>query len=211
MVKALNDNLALSCHWGGHLVTKDSKDIHEPLDLQRKDVLQIGEDLAGPILAGEDCDFIRGGHGDFGCLTNPIPVNGAVGEIKYLGKLRGRTGKPLFFHRLFGTDSPVSEHRVDVYETVCIDATQWKNLHLDMYHPRRSNIAPLGYSLAPYNPDRGADLPFPFGFGIDRPIENFPYGVVDLMETWHKSYGVPPVEIISFVRIQLAKLDFSRR
>ena len=73
------------------------KQIHEAVDLQRQDVLKCcRENQATLILNGEDCDQITGGYGPFGGLTNPIPVNGPIGEIKYLGKLRGKAGSALY-------------------------------------------------------------------------------------------------------------------
>jgi hypothetical protein len=83
------------------------KQIHESIELQKKDIEIYTADFAKLILSGDSCDEIPNGYGEFGSITNPIPVNGTLGEIKYLGKLRGETGFPLFFHRYASAESPV--------------------------------------------------------------------------------------------------------
>ncbi len=164
------------------------KEIHEPIELQRQDIMVYQEPVRSWILSGEDCDQVLGAYGEFGSLTNPIPVNGSIGQIKYLGKLRGRTGRALFFHRLSSTSSPVCQHPVDVYETVCMDGTQWETLHFDLYHPRRSNLAPPGYSLMSY--DKTLKFDIPCAYGVDFPVKDFPYGLPDaLVEFFGEGIG----------------------
>ena len=153
--------------------------IHESERLQRADVEQYPALFAKQILSGESCDQVNGGYGEFGSVMNPVPVNGALGEIKYLAKLRGLTGQALFFHRLGSVTSPVLSDMADLYEVVCLDGTQWGRLHLDMYHPRRSNQAPDGFSLVPFNKSIGMDLPL--GFGINATAPDFPYGLTELL------------------------------
>jgi len=148
------------------------KEIHESIELQREDVMDLPESVRLKILNGEDCDQISGAYGDFGCKTNPIPVNGPRGEIKYLGKLRGKTGNALFFHRHGSACFPTCKNSIDIYETVCMDGTQWKTLYFDFYHPRRSNLAPSGYSFMPLN-KTGMDIPY--AYGVNFRVNNFPY------------------------------------
>ena len=163
---------------------KNKKSIHEPVEIQRQEVQRaFPEAFASTILQGEDCDQITGGHGDFGGLTNPIPVNGSIGEIKYLVKIRGETGYALFFHRLGSSHSSVTDNPIDTYEVVCLDGTQWNTLHFDMYHPRRSNLVPPGYSLIPCI--KGLKMDSPLGFGVNFPVINFPYGLPDALEKFH--------------------------
>ena len=161
-----------------------AKKIHEPEQQQRADVEQYPTLVARLILSGESCDQVKGSHEAFGSLTNPIPVNGALGEIKYLAKLRGVTGQALFFHRLGSVTSPVTHGSVDLYEVVCLDGTQWGRLYFDMYHPRRSIHAPDGYSLVPFNKALGMDLPL--GFGVNATVPDFPYGLPELLV---RAYG----------------------
>jgi hypothetical protein len=164
------------------------KEIHEAVELQRKDIMAYPEPLRTWILNGEDCDQVPGANGEFGSLTNPIPVNGSIGEIKYLGKLRGPTGAALFFHRIKSTNSPVCQHPVDVYEAVCMDGTQWQTLHFDMYHPRRSNLTPPGYSLMTY--DKRLKFDIPIAYGVDFLVKDFPYGLLDsLVECYGAEIG----------------------
>ena len=95
------------------------------------------------IEAGAAVDELPGAKGKFGrCLTNPIPVNGAVGEIVYLSRLLTPSGAGLFGHRLGHID------RVDVYETVGTDGRNWDIIFFDYYHPRKSRKAPTGYELS---------------------------------------------------------------
>lgn len=155
------------------------KTIHESERLQHADVEQYPALFAEQIRSGESCDQLGAGYGAFGSVTKPVPINDALGEVKYLAKLRVLTGLALFFHRLGLVTSPVLLDRADLYEVVCLDGTQWGTLHLDMYHPRRSNLAPGGYTLASFNRSLGMDLPL--GFGVNATVLGFPYGLPDLL------------------------------
>lgn len=175
------------------------KRIHEPLSLQAEDVIkQYPVFFAKDILNEINCDNLPNGWGEFGSQTNPIPVNGAIGEIKYLAKLRGRTNQALFFHRIGSFKSPVCKNPIDCYEVVCLDGTQWNELYFDLYHPRRSNIAPKGYSLMPF--DKKLKLDIPMGFGINEYVQNFPYGIPEAIM---KLYGSEPL-----VRRARARLNY---
>jgi len=183
------------------------KEIHEPVELQRKDIMAYQKPVRSWILSGEDCDQVQGAYSAFGSLTNPIPVNGSIGEIKYLGKLRGRTGRALFFHRIKSTNSPVCQHPVDVYETVCMDGTQWQTINFDMYHPRRSNLAPLGYSLMTY--DKRLKFDIPFAYGVDFFVKDFPYGLLDSLV---ECYGAEMGRVFArHAGEHLRKVNFKRR
>ena len=172
------------------------KQIHEPLAKQRADLAQFSPEDRRLILNGLDCDMVPDAIGPFGSVSNPIPVNGPLGEIKYLGKLRGRSGFALFFHRIGSSSSPVCEHSIDVYKTVCMDGTQWATLHFDMYHPRRSNLSPDGFTLMPF--DERLKMDIPFAYGVNRLVSDFPHGIPDAIA---KPYGE------SFARHAQEKLD----
>jgi hypothetical protein len=63
--------------------------IHEPVETQRKEAVAsvaapFRDVLGAKYLNGLDCDQLPNGRGVFGSLENPIPVNGFIGEIKYL-------------------------------------------------------------------------------------------------------------------------------
>lgn len=153
------------------------KQIHEPLARQRSEIDRYDPVIARMIAGGLDCDSLPGASGPFGSLSNPVPVNGVLGEIKYLGKLRGRSGRALFFHRIGSTSSPACENPVDIYETVCMDGSQWATLYFDIYHPRRSNLAPDGFALMPF--DRRLKMDLPFAYGVSSPVSDFPGGLPD--------------------------------
>ena len=162
--------------------------VHESIEKQTADIKRLNPLIANEILKGLSCDKLPSSTGVFGSLTNPIPVNGPFGEIKYLGKLRGRTGHAVFFHRLGSVKSPVTNNLIDIFEIVCQDATQWNKLYFDIYHPRRSNLVPDGYILTPYNKQLKMDLPF--AYGVTSLISNFPYDLPDELDKFYGSNGV---------------------
>lgn len=86
-------------------------------------------------------DYIQGARGEFGrCVTNPIPVNGVIGEITYLSKLLLiGTNEKIFFHRL---GSCVGN--VDLYQIVSLSGNFVDELYLDMYNYHKSNLVPQG-------------------------------------------------------------------
>ena len=179
------------------------RQIHEPVTQQHADLAKYPDRFARQILEGEDCDQLSTAQGPFGSQNNPIPVNGALGEIKYLGKLRGKTGQALFFHRIGSFNSASTENSVDLYEVVCLDGTQWNQLYFDFCHPRRSNRAPDGYTLMPFNKRLGIDLPL--GYGVNALVDDFPQGLPDLLAT---TYGNQA--LARHARDWLSKTDFTR-
>lgn len=80
------------------------------------------------------------GTGPFGFTeTNPIPVNGPIGQLAYLSKLETQSGQRIIFHRLGAMDT------VDVFEAVSFNGREWFILFVDLYHPRRSRLTPDGF------------------------------------------------------------------
>lgn len=133
------------------------------------------------IINGLDVDVLPDGIGDFGhAAENPIPVNGALGELLYLSLLKTNdTNQRLLFHRLGSVES------LDMYETVSIDGREWDILFLSMYHPRKSRKAPKGYRLTDYRSQ-------PLLYGTNQRVENFPYGLqLAIQETTEKVIGIP--------------------
>ncbi len=158
------------------LLSLFKRQIHESPPLQRADLeSEFPPELVQKALAGESCDELAAGRGDFGSLSNPIPVNGRTGAIKYLSKLRGNTRMPLMFHRLGELQSPTCPEPVLLFETVCLDGTQWQELCFSLYHPGRSNLAPSGYSLQPLEGKTGQESAT--AFGVDEFLESFPYSL----------------------------------
>lgn len=126
--------------------------------------------LKETIEAGADCDKIPGGVGPFGfCATNPVPVNGPMGQLAYLSRLEVSPGQRLLFHRLGSTSGATGI--VDVFEAVTIDGTHWFILYLDFYHPRRSRHVPDGLSFS----DKLSQLS-----GFRDYCPDFPYDFIDM-------------------------------
>jgi hypothetical protein len=157
----------------------------DSLEKQLADIKILDPLIANEILKGINCDKLPNASGYFGSITNPIPVNGPWGEIKYLGKLRGKTGHRVFFHRICSLSSPVTTNPVDVYELVCQDGTQWNNLYFDYYHPRRSILTPEGYTLTPF--DKRSKIDFPYAFGLNSLVTNFPFNLPKELDEYYGS------------------------
>lgn len=178
------------------------KRFHEPEQDQIKDLDFYPESLRLRFLEGENCDQLKAANGAFGkSPNNPIPVNGWVGTMKYFWQLQTAIGKGIYFHRIYTARSRVSEH-IDVYETVSADAKTWAILFVDIFHPRRSNLAPEGYKLRTYQ--KTLDT-LPLAFGTNSTLLNFPY---DLPEALAQN---PPMSNFSeMCSKNIATHDFTR-
>lgn len=133
------------------------------------------------IIGGLDVDELPHGIGEFGRSgENPIPVNGALGELIYLSQLQTRdSSQRLLFHRLGSVES------IDVYETVSIDGSKWDILFLSPYHPRKSRKAPAGYAIT--EPRTQVLI-----YGTNCRVKKFPYGLqAAIRETTKELIGVP--------------------
>jgi hypothetical protein len=98
--------------------------------------------MSDPIKNGAAVDKVPNGSGAFGLdKGNPIPVNGALGELSYLSRIETPKGEFLLFHRIGAINL------IDVFEAVTITGSSWHILFLDCYHPRRSRLAPDGFRL----------------------------------------------------------------
>jgi hypothetical protein len=131
------------------------------------------------ILKGLPCDEIPNPVGDFGrSPENPIPVNGIIGELTYLSRLKwNASGQQIIFHRL-GSGAAGRGVSIDLYEVVTWDGQNWDILMLDMYHPVKSRLLPEGYSFA----ERVEGLT-----GTNKYLETFPQG---LIESINEQFGV---------------------
>lgn len=155
----------------------------EPLEEQKKDFLKSS-------MSPEDvnniwCDQIPGAYGSFGTTsTNPIPVNGIIGEIVYMSGLRSKTGVGFYYHRLGSLSSPPSNNPIDEYELVASDASEWRKLFFDCYYPRRSMKVPDGLTRIPWNSLNDTLkvlFKLPCG-GANIKIDNFPMGLPDVIQ-----------------------------
>ena len=157
-------------------------------------IAQYPEPLRSQMMRGTDVDQNATGLGPFGIsLTNPIPVNGPIGEILYLSALW--TGdKRLLFHRLTSVQS------IDVFESCSIDGSRWDILFLDMYHPRKSRKPADGYQLAQNNVLLS---------GINREVADFPRALYPtIVEYSTKRFGISIAD--PEVRFAIEKVNFER-
>lgn len=189
-------------------------DLHEPPNKQIQDLFrQFQNHEFGYALEkfteGLNCDAIQKGSGPFGSTSNPIPVNGPRGEIKYLAKLRSLSGTPVFFHRIGSFESTLVENPIDGYEIVSTDGKNWNTIYFDMYHPRRSNFAPGGYILKPYKVSLGED-PL-LGFGVNFRVNNFPKELPEaIIDSPYYVGDKAAVRLAEIARGYTQKHDFSR-
>ena len=171
------------------LLPPDIADILRRLtDLLENDEKQnsgIPEPHRTGIVGGINCDEIPGSIGDFGRhVTNPIPVNGPMGQVLYLSRLRTQAQSPVMFHRLGSRDGFVN--KIDLYEVLSLDGTVREKLCLSMYHPRKSRRAPSGYSLA-----EKVD-PQNFTFSVNSYLPDFPAKLDAHVRIWHmENIGIP--------------------
>ena len=143
---------------------------------------------------GGAVDVIQNAKGEFGrSITNPIPVNGILGEITYLSRLRTNSDEKVFFHRLGSMET------IDVYEMVSVSGNLWDILYLDMYHTRKTRLAPSGYKLQ----DKTI-----FICGVNNYAEIFPHSFYDTLQSTisFEKYG-----ILSFLIERDSKLIDSLR
>ena len=160
-----------------------SAESDEDFEQQKRDFYRVHQSMSAlDKNSMPDCDCLPGSYGSFGhSPTNPIPVNGLIGEFFYLSKLRSRSGVGFFYHRIGSVASPVSSNPVDEYEIVAVDNSERHKLFFSLYHHRRSQQVPDGLSATPWGSLNEAQrklgkLP---AFGTNTHVENFPYGLPD--------------------------------
>jgi hypothetical protein len=113
------------------------------------------------------------GSGPFGFSeTNPIPVNGPIGQLAYFSKLETARGERILFHRIGAVDT------IDVFEAVTFSGSEWFILFVDLYHPRRSRLTPDGFH---FTQELGQFSGF-HKFCID-----FPYDFVEMKQSEQES------------------------
>lgn len=118
--------------------------IRRILDDEDFQIEMLPEPVQALIRSKTACDVKPGATGEFGLSpSNPIPVNGPIGQLAYLSKLRAAAGENLLFHRIGAAG------QVDVFEAVTVSGSQWFIFFLDMYFPKRSQKAPPGLTISP--------------------------------------------------------------
>lgn len=113
------------------------------------------------------------GTGPFGFTeTNPIPVNGPIGQLAYLSKLETDKGERILFHRIGAVDT------IDVFEAVTFSGSEWFILFVDLYHPRRSRPTPDGFR---FTEEIGQFS------GFHKFCTDFPYDFVEMKQSESES------------------------
>jgi hypothetical protein len=156
-----------------------SKEVDEPVDQQKEIAVRFVKVATQDTCLSPECDELPGASGEFGSEGNPIPVNGAGGEVNYLNRLFLLNGERVFFHRVGTVMSPLATMPLDRFEVVATDASIWKYLYFAPYHPRRSTKAPLGFRVRPWHElselERlSAYVP---QWGLTSEVEDFPRGL----------------------------------
>lgn len=139
--------------------------IHRILDDEKFQLELVHPAMRSMLESAPAYDKDPNGTGPFGFTeTNPIPVNGPIGQLAYLSKLETQSGHRILFHRLGAIG------KVDVFEAVSFNGAEWFILFVDLYHPRRSRLTPDGLAFT-------KDVAQFSGF--HKFCENFPYDFVE--------------------------------
>ena len=113
------------------------------------------------------------GTGPFGFSeTNPIPVNGPIGQLAYLSKLETERGERILFHRIGAVGT------IDVFEAVTFSGSEWFIWFVDLYHPRRSRLTPDGFR---FTQEVGQFS------GFNKFCTDFPYDFVEMKQSERES------------------------
>lgn len=170
--------------------------IHRILDDEKFQLELVHPAMKAMLESAPAYDQDPRGSGPFGFTeTNPIPVNGPIGQLAYLSRLETQSGQRILFHRLGAID------KVDVFEAVTFDGREWFVLFLDLYHPRRSRLTPDGFRFT-------KDVPQFSGF--HKFCEDFPYDFVEKKASERESGLSMAYIAISKVSDQIQSRAFNR-
>ena len=167
----------------------------EPLASQREDVTRLPMYQMGLMQYQEGRDEIEGAFGNFGYEpTNPIPVNGPVGETVYINRLRGKSGVGFMYHRIGSVQSPPANHPLDHFELVALDASERHELFFDLYYFHRSTQVPEGLSMLPWS---RMDKQFRMmcklnAFGTNSHVDDFPFGLPERIQASRELNSISP-------------------
>jgi len=141
----------------------------------------LPENFRHVLAESPSCDRIPNAFGEFGrTLTNPIPVNGPVGELVYLSRLETSDGSAIAFHRLGAFD------KVDAFEAVSEDGRHWDVLYLSLYFARKSKQVPTGYRMMTDKARRALIR------GTTLHVDGFPNGIYSAaLECTKRLIGIP--------------------
>jgi hypothetical protein len=135
--------------------------------------------------SGGSFDELPQAYGEFGrTITNPIPVNGPIGEIMYLSSLATTDGRFLLGHRVG------SKGKVDIFETVTSDGVSWDILYLSLYHPKKSKLTPAGLTFS--------NSTHPRIHATNVYEQEFPVSIANAVSAWTKGFlgfSLVPAEV----------------
>ena len=163
--------------FGGNKEDKAPHEIFERIRLILEDeqfqLKSVQPALRAIIESGPAYDSDPNGTGPFGFSeTNPIPVNGPIGQLAYLSKLETVHGERILFHRIGAVD------KIDVFEAVTFSGSEWFILFVDFYHPRRSRLTPDGFR---FTQELGQFS------GFHKSCTNFPYDFIEMKQSERES------------------------
>lgn len=170
--------------------------IHRILDDETFQLELVHPAMRAMLEAAPAYDRDPNGTGPFGFTeTNPIPVNGPIGQLAYLSRLETQFDQRILFHRLGAIGT------VDVFEAVSFNGAEWFILFIDLYHSRRSRLAPNGFrftnGVAQFS-------------GFHKFCENFPYDFIEKTASERESGLGMAYIAISKVSDQIQNRVFNR-
>lgn len=190
----------LSSLFGGNKEEKALQEalrqIHRLIDDEKYQLELVHPAIREQIESAPAYDKDPKGAGPFGFTeSNPVPVNGPIGQLAYFSKLETLSGQRILFHRLGAMDT------VDVFEAVTFDGSEWFILFADLYHPRRSRLTPEGFR---FTKEVGQFS------GFTNFCGDFPYDFIEKKGTMRDSGLSMAYIAISKVADQIQKRAFAR-
>lgn len=153
------------------------KQLDEPISKQKKDVVKLPLYKMGMVTYYEGVDSVPESYVEFEYdATNPIPVNGPIGETVYINRLRSESGSGFLYHRIGSFDSPVTDNPVDLFELLSTDGKMHIKLYFDFYYFRRSISIPKNLTQIPWHKMKPKEKQMCKinAFGVTHNISNFP-------------------------------------
>ncbi len=147
--------------------------IHRILEDEEFQLEMLHPIMKAKIEAAPAYDRDPNGTGPFGFVeTNPIPVNGPIGQLAYLSKMETNRGERILFHRIGAVNT------IDVFEAVTFSGSEWFIFFVDLYHPRRSRLTPDGFR---FTQEVGQFS------GFHKYCRDFPYDFVEMKQSESES------------------------
>lgn len=139
--------------------------------------------MFGSIALEEVGDLLPGGYGPIGSITNPIPVNGIIGEKIYLNQLRSPNDEGYCYHRPGSRKVDISANPIDGFELFSLDGQDRRTVWLSPYHPYRSTLAPEGCFLRVYpRGEREQVFVRTPAHGVTTRVSSFPHDLPAALE-----------------------------